>query len=166
MNSLPEPPAGLPPDMNSSDIGLLTSIFDALDIGVIALDAGGTVIGWNPWLEQTSGIGTADAIGKQLAVLFPRTRSPRFEASVLAALDSGVSSILTHSLHRDLFPLHTAAGLDLIHDVSIRPLGIKGNRICLIQIDDVTVAAHREALLRQRHDARYRELKVIEEQLR
>jgi PAS domain S-box-containing protein len=150
--------------MPSSEAGL-ASIFGAIDIGVILIDPGRIVIAWNPWLEEASGISAAGAIGKKLTELFPRTNSPRFEAAVSAALDSGVSSVLTHSLHKMLFPLRTAAGLDLIHDVSVRPLGGRGNRTCLLQISDVTVAVQREILLRQRHDARYRELKTIEEQL-
>ena len=151
----------MPPSVAGPD-----SIFGALDIGIILLDPSGTVIAWNRWLEEASGISAADATGKKLTALFPRTGSARFEAAVAAALVSGVSSILTHALHKTLFPLHTAAGLDLIHDVSIRPLGDKGSRTCLLQISDVTVAVQREILLRQRHDARYRELKAIEEQLR
>src|SRR6478736_696198 len=148
--------------MPPSEAGL-AAIFGALDIGVILLDRRWVVIAWNPWLEEASGIAAADAIGKKLAALFPRTASPRFEATISAALESGVSSILTHSLHKMLFPLHTAAGQDLVHDVSIRPLGDKANRACLLQIDDVTVAAQRERLLRERHDTRYRELKAVEE---
>jgi PAS domain S-box-containing protein len=149
-----------------SQAGLLDAIFGALDNGVILLDGAGVVIAWNPWLEQASGIASSDAIGKTLAILFPQTKSARLEAAISAALESGVSSVLTHSLHKNLFPLRTAAGRDLIYDVSVRPLGAKGSRNCLLQIDDVTVAAQRERLLRERHDARYRELQVIEEQLR
>ena len=90
-----------------------------------------------------------------------------------AAFESGVSSLLTHSLHKTLFPLRTAAGYDMVHDVSVRPLGTKANRACLLQIIDVTVATQREDLLRERHNARYKavveasaKLKAMEEQLR
>jgi len=152
--------------MPAFDNGLLASVFGALDHGVIVTNPDGAVIAWNPWLEQASGISAETATGGQLTALFPGARSPRFQAAVSAALEFGVSSVLTHSLHRDLFPLHTAAGLVLIHDVSVRPLGPKGSRLCLVQIYDVTIAAHRESLLRQRYDARYRELKAIEGQLR
>jgi PAS domain S-box-containing protein len=152
--------------MPSYDPDLLASVFGELDLGVIVLDANSAIIGWNSWLERASGIAAADAMGKPLVELFPLTRLPRFDAAISAALESGVSSMLTHSLHRGIIPLRTAAGRKLVHDVSVRPLGPKSNRICLIQIDDVTIAAHRDILLRQRHDARYDELKIIQEQLR
>jgi signal transduction histidine kinase len=61
----------------------------------------------------------------------------------------------------------------MVHDVSVRPLGPKANRLCLLQITDVTVATQREDILRKRQNARYNavveasaKLKAMEEQLR
>jgi PAS domain S-box-containing protein len=54
-----------------------------------------------------------------------------------------------------LLPLRTRSGRDLIHNVSIRPLGRRPRAGCLIQVTDVTLATERERILRDRQSARY-----------
>ena len=71
------------------------------------------------------------------------------------ALDAGSSRLLTHSLHPLLLPLRTRSGGQLIHNVSVRPLGARPHLRCLVQIVDVTVAVQREQVLRERQNARY-----------
>ena len=135
---------------------LLDAVFDALDSGLIVLDGGLRVIAWNAWLAAASGIPARDAAGKRLEELFHGAPLSRRLASAIAdALESGASSLLTHSLHRALFPLKTRAGRELIHDTLVRPIGQRPYSRCLIQINDVTVAAHREQVLRNRQNARY-----------
>jgi len=155
------------------DPHFLNDVFDALDGGVIVLDKDQRVIGWNAWFAQSSEVGFDVAKGCRLEELFPKTQSPRLRAAISAALTSGVSSLLTHSLHRRLFPLKTAAGYAMVHDVSVRSIGLRTNRLCLLQISDVTVATQREDILRERQNARYNavvdasaKLKAMEEQLR
>ena len=58
-------------------------------------------------------------------------------------------------LNRNLLPLRTRAGLPLIHNVSVRPFGERPYSHCLLQISDVTGAAHRDRVLRERQNARY-----------
>jgi PAS domain S-box-containing protein len=106
-------------------------------------------------MVAASGVVAADALDKGLRDLFSDLSGRRLEGAIAAALDSGVSSFLTHSLHPNLFPLKTRTGRPLIHDVSVRPLGVSPGGHCLLQISDVTVAAERERVLRQRQDARY-----------
>jgi PAS domain S-box-containing protein len=76
-------------------------------------------------------------------------------SAVAASFGSGASRLLTHSLHPELLPLKTRAGQPLIHDVTIRAVDEGRVRRCLIQISDVTVAAKRESILRERQNARY-----------
>jgi PAS domain S-box-containing protein len=134
---------------------LLSAAFDALDAGVIVLDQAQRVIGWNDWLASSSGISAAQAKGKTLGEIFPGKISARLSASISEALTLNSSSFLTHTLNRNLLPLRTRAGLEMIHNVSIRPLGKNTERRCLVQIVDVTASAHRERILRERQNARY-----------
>jgi signal transduction histidine kinase/CheY-like chemotaxis protein len=136
----------------------MDGIVEALDSGIVILDREKCVQTWNAWFAQASGVPVSDAVGQSLVDLFPRANSPRLHSAVDAAFRSGVSSLLTHALHRSLFPLQTAAGFTMVHDVSVRPLGPKESRVCLLQIMDVTVAHQRELVLRERYTARYNAL--------
>ena len=134
---------------------VLGGIFNAVDFGLILLSADRRVVAWNAWMAAASGLAGVDAIGKRLGDLFPDLGSHRLNSAIVAALELGASSLLTHSLHPSLFRLRTRAGRELIHDVSVRPTGDKPFSKCLIQIVDVTVSALRERVLRERQDARY-----------
>jgi PAS domain S-box-containing protein len=141
--------------MEELERDLLRDTLDALDAGVIVLDAAQRVIGWNTWLASASGVSYRQAAGKTLAEIFPRKASARLAASISDALTLNSSSLLTYSLNRNLLPLRTRAGLEMIHNVSVRPLGTSPDLRCLIQISDVTAVAHRERVLRDRQNARY-----------
>jgi PAS domain S-box-containing protein len=133
----------------------LLAAFDALDSGVAILDSDQRVVGWNEWLASASGVSASVATAKTLTEIFPDRRFERLSSSISEALTLGSSSFLTYSLNRDLLPLRTRAGLPLIHNVSVRPLGRIPYSRCLLQVTDVTGAAHRERILRDRQNARY-----------
>ncbi len=101
----------------------LAEAFDALDSGVIVLDRDQRIIFWNQWFSSASNIGFEGAAGRTLPELFPDRRLGRLTISVAEALDVGTSAFLTYSLNPNLLPLRTRAGLPLIHNVSVRPLG-------------------------------------------
>jgi PAS domain S-box-containing protein len=133
----------------------LSALFDALDLGMILLDADRRIIAWNAWLASAAEISAASAFGKRLEDLFPQARLTALTQAVSAALQSGASRLFTHSLHAALLPLHTRAGQPLIHDVTVRPAGSVRAPRCMIQITDVTVSVRREHVLREREHARY-----------
>jgi PAS domain S-box-containing protein len=134
---------------------LSRSVFDSLDVGLILLDAKQRVGLWNTWFAAMSGMSTDAAVGKKFEDLFPQGEFSRLKSAIGAAFDSGVSSLLTHSLHPALFPLKTRAGRPLIHDVRVSTVAYGPTTLCLIQVVDVTVAAERERILRERQNARY-----------
>jgi PAS domain S-box-containing protein len=131
------------------------SLNDALDIGLIMVDADRRVSDCNAWFVDTSRQPKERLIGARLDEVFVGAVSKRLIGAISHAFEFGASSMLTHSLHPMLFPLRTRAGKPLVHDVSIKPLGVMPYQHCLIQIMDVTIAAEREAVLRERQDARY-----------
>lgn len=131
------------------------AIFDTLDTGLILLDPKGRVILWNAWFSAMSQISSEAAAGKTLDEIFPNDQSRRLKSAIAATFESGVSSLLTHSLHPALFPLRTHAGRRLVHDVMIGAVGVRPATLCLIQIVDVTISTERERVLRERQNARY-----------
>jgi PAS domain S-box-containing protein len=130
-------------------------VFDALDTGMVVFDSNLCVTRWNTWIASAAGVSAECAVGKRLDELFPGAQLDRLKSAIAAALNSGASSLLTHSLHPTLFPLRTRAGRNLIHNVSVHPIGQKPFSNCLVQIADVTVAVERERVLRNRQNARY-----------
>ncbi|MBR0736990.1 PAS domain S-box protein [Bradyrhizobium liaoningense] len=134
---------------------LLLAAIDALDAGVAILDRDQRVIGWNDWLASASGVTAPQAGKRTLAEIFPGKLSTRLAASISEALELNSSSFLTHTLNRNLLPLRTRAGLEMLHNISVRPLGTMPDLSCVVQIVDVTASAHRERVLRERQNARY-----------
>ena len=133
----------------------LAAVFDALDNGVIVVDRQGCIVHWNGWMTAASKITAEAAVACKLDALFSGARLGRLAFAVDEALFSGASSFLTHSLHGEILPLRTRAGRTLIHNISVRPAGEKPFDLCVVQIFDVTVATHREQVLRARQNARY-----------
>jgi PAS domain S-box-containing protein len=129
-------------------------LFDAIDVGLVLLDGEHRIVGWNSWMEWTSGIAVAGAKGRRFEEVFPDT-PPRLATAIAQALDLGASSLLTHALNPRVFPLRTRIGKTLIHDISVRAIGRRPALQCLLQIVDVTVMAERERVLRDRQNARY-----------
>jgi PAS domain-containing protein len=131
------------------------AVFDAVDTGLIVVDGDHRVIACNAWFTSAARIGAEEAIGRTIEELFPQTGTGRLTSAVAEALKYGTSRILTHSLHPALLPLKTRAGRVLIHDVTVGPGGREPTVHCLIQIFNVTVAAERDRVLRERQNARF-----------
>ena len=128
---------------------------DALDVGVVILDAQVAVVGWNDWIVRASGISKHVALGKSLLSIFPTLQQTRLPAAINDALQVGSSSVLTHTLNKAL-PLHNDDGSYLLHNIFVRPISSSGQSMCcLLQISDVTVSVARERILRDRQNARY-----------
>lgn len=141
--------------MNALDRNGVSGVFDAVDFGLILLDGDRRVIGWNTWIERASGVSDAAAQGHRLDELFPDRIPLRLNTAIAQALELGASSLVTHTLHPAMLPLRTPAGQQLVHNITVRPSGRRPNLRCLLQILDVTVAAGRERILRERQNARY-----------
>lgn len=129
-------------------------VLDALDVGLIVLDEDCRIVVWNDWIASASGTPHETALSQRLHDLFPGASQTRLATAVVDALTAGTSSLLSHSLHAAVFPLKTNAGRVMTHNVTVRPLPGRPTR-CLIQVNDVTVTAERERVLRERQNARY-----------
>jgi PAS domain S-box-containing protein len=141
--------------MPDAEQELSLAVFDALDTGLILVDGDRRIAIWNDWFSTACGIGVEAAVGKKFEELFPQSKFHRLGSAIISAFASGASSLLTHSLHPTLFPLRTRAGRNLVHDVMVSAVGRQPLRLCLIQVVDVTVAAERDRVLRERQNARY-----------
>ena len=137
------------------DPALTGGLWDALDSGLAVLDHDLRVVAWNSWMAGATGLAAGDVVGRAFGELNLGGGAGKLSIAVTAALETGASRLLTHTLHPALLPLKTRAGRPLIHNVTVRPVGERPHTHCLIQIVDVTVSAEREAVLRERQNARY-----------
>ena len=137
------------------DPGLTGVLWDALDSGLIILDRDLRIAAWNSWMESAAGVPAGTATGRTLTELDFGPGASKLSSAARSALETGASRLLTHTLHPSLLPLKTRAARPLVHNVTVRPIGERPHAHCLIQIVDVTVSAEREAILRERQNARY-----------
>src|SRR5688500_7188745 len=121
------------PDLQDDGTG---AIFDSLDLGLIVLDRELRIVTWNAWIASASGIPAAAASGRRLPELFPDAALGRLTSAASQALESGTSSILTHSLRSALLPLKTRAGRILAHNIAVRAVSDRASDRCLLQITD------------------------------
>lgn len=135
---------------------LLLSAIDALDTGVVLLDAQARIIQWNAWMEAASGVAAAQACGRTLSDLFPEIGQSRLPGVIADALELGAARILTHTLNPALLPLQRDRGQPLLHNVTVQRAGSPEDPICVLQVIDVTKTVERERVLRDRQNARYR----------
>jgi PAS domain S-box-containing protein len=130
-------------------------VLDAINGGLIVLDHGRRVVGWNAWMETASGRSEQDTRGKLLAEVFQGADLTRLVFAIQAALTSRSSTILTHAINPALLPLQTRSKQPLLHDITVSPVGIPPIKQCLVFVNDVTRATRRERYLRDRQTARY-----------
>ena len=130
-------------------------ILDAVDAGMIVLDVDRRIVRWNAWMTSASGRGQEEVYGARLAEVFPDSNLGRLDAAINAAINRGLSGLLTHALHAQLLPLRTRAGREMLHDITVSSIPDCSDGKCLIHIVDVTMAVRRERYLRDRQKARY-----------
>jgi diguanylate cyclase (GGDEF)-like protein len=137
-----------------SRLSLLESVLEAVNAGVIVLDAERRIVLWNKWMALHSGCAPHKAVGANLFDLLPELAGGRVEGAVTQALTNHFSSLLSPTLNRAPFPLFanpaaSARGERMQQAIAVTPLPMPDDAPhCLIQLTDVSMAASREKLLR------------------
>lgn len=140
-----------------------TTVFNAVNLGLIIVDADGDVVLWNDWIARRSGIDQAAAFKVQLADVFSEPLPAAFLAAVKNALAYGLPSVLSNALHRCPLPLYDNAKMrkaDIRMHQSITITPIRSNldqRCCLIQVSDSSHSIKREKVLRSQSELLRRE---------
>jgi signal transduction histidine kinase len=123
------------------------------DFGLLVLDRDEKVVVWNRWLAVHSGIDEAAAQGRALTALWPGLANTRVAHAVAEALYHGRAGFISHAFNPMPFPLRALAGdgfgdpIDQL--VLVRALdSADGQRLCLVQIENISSAVRREKHLR------------------
>lgn len=136
------------------DATVRSDILDAMANGVFVVDVDATVLVWNRWMVEHSGIAADIAIGRPLREVFPGVAGTRFEHALQQALSHRLAGLLSPSLHAPVLPLYRNAedrGRDermqqLLNLTPIRLASVAG---CAVLVQDVTAAVLRERRLRE-----------------
>jgi signal transduction histidine kinase len=149
----------LPDEETLLHAALLRWINDLAGQGILITDAELTIRGWNRWLEEHSGLGASEVLGRHLLDVYSELETRRLDRHYKWVLE-GQTRILSQRLHGHLLPLPTGANLsgfsEMQQTARISPLIADDGRVIgtLTVIEDVTERVGREAELQAQVDAR------------
>ncbi|MEO5804082.1 MAG: ATP-binding protein [Verrucomicrobiota bacterium] len=140
----------------SLDQALLGWMQELSPHGICVTDVDLRVLGWNLWLETSSGLKRAEVVGRRLVEIFPTLPSPRLETYFDRAL-AGEVVVLSAAFHGFLFPfpspISDAGESNMLQTARIAPLVQHGEIVGTITtIEDVTEREYQNALLRRQHE--------------
>lgn len=124
-------------------------------MGVIVLDSEQRVVLWNQWMEQHSLYGAESVIGRNFVDIFPEMADGRVHAAIRAALSNNFASLISQTLNKAPFPLHSTSANEALGEriqqaVQVMPIEVAAlQRHCLVQITDVSMAVARDKKLRE-----------------
>lgn len=130
-----------------------TAAADKINVGIAIIDSHGTIIFWNQWLKEKSGLCCEDEAESNFLTVFPELKDSRLAQAIDSAIKHGLPSILSQSLNKAPLPLFE--NLDdrsqrVQQAIHVTPLTLEdGARYCLIQVNDVSIAVKKERLLRE-----------------
>lgn len=142
---------------------ILEDVFNAINLGLIVVDAEYTVLFWNDWIVKHTRIKQTEAIGRSLDSVFSEPLSPTFISALHNSLAYGLPMVLSNALHRSPLPLYDLsdqAGQNMrIHQaITISPLlSQQGEQYGMIQVSDSTTSIKRERMLRSHSEILKRE---------
>jgi diguanylate cyclase (GGDEF)-like protein len=128
----------------------IDGICNALNLGLIIVDAHGTVLLWNSWIAKHSRINGDDALNKPFEQVFSEPISPTFLSALRNSLAQKLPAVLSTALHRTPLPLYSTSELGRMYQsITITPLHSRQDgSCCLIQVTDSSTSIKREKILR------------------
>lgn len=129
-------------------------IWNAINAGLILIDAEGRVVIWNDWIAEHSGIPADFALDKSLESLFPGGLANAFKTAIKNALSHKLPIVLSNALHRSPLPLYSLPIRQheqnrMQQSITIKPVVLgEGGHLCLIQVTDASISIKRELVLR------------------
>lgn len=135
---------------------MISRFANALELGIVGLDAHSRVRMWNRWMAERSGRQRDEVLGLALKDVFPEAASSRLEQAIDLAIHQRLPALLSPALSRVRLALYhrpqdRATDRRMVHLIHVMPYEDEEDRQgCLLQITDVTMSAHREQVLRSK----------------
>jgi len=130
-----------------------STLFDAINSGLIVLNHKGKVVIWNKWMVRYSFIDTDKALKQSFSQLFPEL-TKRLQTAISNALSLHLSSIISARLGQSVLPLyHNEESFQLDkripHSLTVTPIQMQQQYWCLIQIEDASQREEVEIALKR-----------------
>ena len=130
------------------------SLLDSLAVGVLLIDQQLRIVGWNSWLERSSGLDRAAVLERPLHACLPDLTGSRLDDAIKQTLAHGLAALFSPSINRPPLPLFQnaddrAAGRRMEQLIHLVPTPHAGQRACLVQIQDMSATVRRERRLRE-----------------
>lgn len=147
----------LPFNPTELQLNLCTAAADNVNLGIAIVDSHGVIVFWNRWLKEKSGLCCNASMGLAFLAVFPELSNSRVALAIDAAIKHGLPSLLSQSLNKAPLPLFdnpADRSQRVQQTIHITPLEYqKGERFCLIQVNDVSIAVKKERLLREQAES-------------
>lgn len=155
----------LPFSPTDLQLKICTAAADKVNVGIAIIDSQGVIVFWNQWLKEKSGLCCEESMGHPFLTAFPELQNSRLALAIELAIKHGLPSLLSQSLNKSPLPLFdNPADRDtrVQQAIQVTPLEYEqGQRFCLIQVSDVSIAVKKERLLREQAES-LRELAFID----
>lgn len=130
-----------------------STVFDAINTGLIVLNQQSQVVVWNKWMAQYSFTASNQAIGLPLVKLFPDL-SHRLQSVINDALFLQLSSIVSPRLAQTGLPLYFNEENyrneeRILQSIYVTPTLVEQEHWCLIQVKDATQRDRHETSLKK-----------------
>lgn len=150
---------------------LFDQALNKLQAGAVLLDNELRVCFWNHWLAQHSGISTDQILGKPLFECLDIPEDSYLMKRVQQAIEHGLSSILSNTIHRHPLPLYSIERKNELIEQKLILSRLKSgtDSYCLIHVYDVSEVLRREKSLKRQAQKLHNtvsELTQAEEQIR
>ncbi len=142
---------------------VLEDVFNAINLGLIIVDAEYNVLFWNDWIFKRTHIKQAEAVSHKLDSVFSEPLSVTFLNAIKNTLEYGLPTVLSNALHRSPLPLYdlslqTDEKTRIPQAITISPLqSQQGELYCVIQVTDSSTSIKREKMLRSHSEIFKRE---------
>lgn len=120
-------------------------ILDHIPVGIFIISKDYTVIYWNAYMEEWTGIPTSEISGADFTSYFPCFKEPRYQSRIANVLDNAAPTFFSPQLHRNILRSYLPNGeLRIQRTVVIPVRSFDGNDICaLFVVEDVTELTNR-----------------------
>lgn len=143
-----------PGDRNTHLKDIWLQVVNTMSLGVVLVDAARTVLLWNDWLKLRAPGSPPCPVGERIETVFGDGLPEALRIAVDNALNYGLPSLLSNTLHGAILPLFdpkraSAVPERIQQSIHVLPLRDEGGeRYCVIQISDVSASVVRERKLR------------------
>lgn len=129
------------------------SLFDAVNVGLIVINKHREIVVWNDWIEQYSFLQLDVVLSKTLEEIFGEL-SYRLSQVIDDALTHGMNSYLSDSLNKHPLALYSSKenkknNNRIYQKISVSPFDLNDEKVCIIQVSDVSQAALRTLSFRE-----------------